>query len=65
MTQYQRYKESWPNKTDEQIIESLANELKDKVETIHGLLEENQALNKLLDKHENQEDNQDTEEAHY
>jgi hypothetical protein len=44
MENYKRYKESYPNKTDAQIIESLVWELKDKVETIHRLLAENQAL---------------------
>ena len=32
------YRKTWPNKTDDQIIESLGNEVRDKVETIHGLL---------------------------
>ncbi len=64
MTQYQRYKEAWPNKTDEQIIESLAMELKDKVETIHGLLEENKKL-KEPGSDETQKDTQGSEEEHY
>ena len=32
------YRKTWSNKTDDQIIESLGNEVRDKVETIHGLL---------------------------
>lgn len=44
MENYKRYKENNPHKTDAQIIESLAWELKDKVETIHRLLAENKAL---------------------
>ncbi len=39
MTQSETYRQAFPNKTDDQIIESLAYELKDKVETIHQLLE--------------------------
>ena len=34
------YRKTWPNKTDDQIIESLGNEVRDKVETIHGLLDD-------------------------
>lgn len=44
MENYKRYKENNPHKTDAQIIESLVWELKDKVETIHRLLAENEAL---------------------
>lgn len=44
MENYKRYKETYPHKTDAQIIESLVWELKDKVETIHRLLAENEAL---------------------
>lgn len=46
MEKYKKYKEVYPNKTDAQIIESLAWELSDKVETIHKLLAENEALRK-------------------
>jgi len=40
MSIYKQYKEINPSKTDEQIIESLAMELTDKVEVIHRLLNE-------------------------
>lgn len=42
MKNYKRYKEAYPDKTDAEIIESLALELSDKVETIHKLLTEKQ-----------------------
>ena len=32
------YRKTWPNKTDDQIIEALGSEVKDKVETIHKLM---------------------------
>ena len=38
MEKYNKYKEAYPNKTDAEIIESIAWELTDKVETIHKLL---------------------------
>jgi hypothetical protein len=40
MEKYKKYKEAFPFKTDEEIIESLGWELSDKVETIHRLLDE-------------------------
>ena len=46
MEKYKKYKEAYPNKTDAQIIESLAWELSDKVETIHKLLAEIELLRK-------------------
>lgn len=46
MEKYKKYRECYPDKTDAQIIESLAYELSDKVETIHQLLAENEALRK-------------------
>ncbi len=39
MTLSEEYRKAFPNKTDEQIIESLAYEVKDKVEAIHQLQE--------------------------
>jgi hypothetical protein len=42
MELYKKYKETYPNKTDAQIIEALGWELKDKVETIGRLLKEKQ-----------------------
>jgi hypothetical protein len=36
---YKKYKDAYPNKSDALIIEALGNELKQKVETIHNLLE--------------------------
>ena len=44
MSKYERYKKTYPDKTEEQIIESLANELTDKVATIHKLLAENDSI---------------------
>lgn len=44
MTKAEQYRKTYPNKTDEQIIESLAWELSDKVETIGKLLAENKRL---------------------
>ena len=44
MTKLEQHREVWPNKSDEWLFERLANELKDKVETIHKLLTENEQL---------------------
>lgn len=38
MENYERYKKTYPHKTDAQIIEALASELSQKVETIHSYL---------------------------
>ncbi len=53
MEQYQKYKKAYPNKTNAEIIENLANELKDKVETIHRLLDEIRSLKDLSQNNEN------------
>ena len=42
------YRKSYPNKTDEQIINSLSSELSDKVETIYRLLSEIDDLKKIV-----------------
>jgi ribosomal protein L37AE/L43A len=38
MSMYKEYKRVFPNKTDEQIIEMLGNEVRNKTEEIHRLL---------------------------
>jgi hypothetical protein len=48
MEKYKKYKEAFPNKTDAQCIESLCNELSDKVETIHKLLAEIELLKQSI-----------------
>ena len=44
MERYKLYKKAYPNKTDAEIIESLALELSDKVETISKLIAENKSF---------------------
>lgn len=56
MENYQKYKNAYPNKTDAEIIESLAWELSDKVETIHKLLEVSATTEKVVEKLKKQKD---------
>lgn len=44
MKAIERHRQTWQNKSDEWIFERLDNELKQKVEEIHRLLAENEAL---------------------
>lgn len=44
MTELEKHREIWQGKSDEWLFERLALELKDKVETIHQLLAENEQL---------------------
>jgi hypothetical protein len=42
-----RHRQTWQGKSDEWLFERLENELKQKVEEIHRLLSENEALRKI------------------
>lgn len=44
MKAIERHRQSWQGKSDEWLFERLDNELKQKVEEIHRLLAENEAL---------------------
>ena len=44
MTELEKHRKIWQGKSDEWLFERLALELKDKVETIHNLLAENEQL---------------------
>jgi len=44
MTKLEKHRKIWQGKSDEWLFERLALELKDKVETIHNLLAENEQL---------------------
>lgn len=44
MTELEKHRKTWQGKSDEWLFERLALELKDKVETIHQLLAENEQL---------------------
>lgn len=46
MTAIERHRQTWKGKSDEWLFERLDNELKQKVEEIHRLLVENEALRK-------------------
>lgn len=47
MKSIERHRQTWQGKSDEWLFERLDNELKQKVEEIHRLLAENEALRKL------------------
>lgn len=47
---YEKYKSAFPNKTDEQCIESLCAEVKDKTEAIHKYLTELELMRAALTK---------------
>jgi len=44
MTKLEQHRKTWQGKSDEWLFERLALELKDKIETIHNLLAENERL---------------------
>ena len=44
MSKLEEQRKSWKGKSDEWLFERLSNELTDKVDTIHNLLEENERL---------------------
>lgn len=44
MNALERHRQTWPGKTDEWLFERLDNELKQKVEEIHRLLDEKEKL---------------------
>ena len=44
MTELEKHRETWQDKTDEWLFNRLAKELKDKVEEIHKLITENEQL---------------------
>lgn len=48
MKAIERHRKTWQGKSDEWLFERLDNELKDKVEEIHRLLEENEALRQQI-----------------
>lgn len=48
MSKLKQHREVWPNQSDEWLFERLANELSQKVETIHSLLDEKNELEKML-----------------
>ena len=47
MSKLEEHRKIWQGKSDEWLFERLANELTQKVEEIHKLLEENDRLRKL------------------
>lgn len=47
LTKLEQYKKVWKDKSDEWIIERLANELTQKVEEIHRLLAENKKIKEV------------------
>lgn len=51
MTAIEKHRQTWQGKSDEWLFERLDNELKQKVEEIHRLLAENEALRKHHEHH--------------
>ena len=48
MTKLEQHRRTWPDKSDEWLFERLALELRQKVEEIHKLLEENESLSATM-----------------